>query len=61
MDIWVMIVMLASLGLMMAVSAVTPQMSRPTVPLGVSIPSDRVNGPAVRGAVRRYRIWVLVG
>lgn len=61
MDIWMMVIMLACLGLTMAVSAATPQMSRPTVPLGVSVPSDRVNDPAVRGAVRRYRLWVLVG
>lgn len=61
MDIWMMVIMLACLGLTMAVSAATPQMSRPTVPLGVNVPSDRVNDPAVRGAVRRYRIWVLVG
>ena len=61
MDIWMMVIMLACLGLTMAVSAATPQMSRPTVPLGVSVPSDRVNDPAVRGAVRRYRLWVVVG
>ena len=61
MDIWMLIVMLACLGLTMAVSAATPKMSRPTVPLGVSVPSDRANDPAVRDAVRRYRIWVVVG
>lgn len=36
-------------------------MSRPTVPLGVSVPSDRTSDPVVRGAIRRYRVWILVG
>jgi len=58
---WIMIVMLAALGLTMAVTVAVPEMSRPTVPLGVSVPSDRVSDPAVRSAIRRYRIWILVG
>ncbi|SDR92071.1 DUF1648 domain-containing protein [Corynebacterium timonense] len=57
----VMIIMLAALGLTTAVTAAIPEMSRPTVPLGVSVPSDRVGDPAVRGAIRRYRVWILVG
>ena len=61
MNIWMMIVMLAALGLTMTVTAAIPEMSRPTVPLGVSVPSDRVSDPAVRGAIRRYRVWILVG
>ncbi|EFG46464.1 hypothetical protein HMPREF0183_2268 [Brevibacterium mcbrellneri ATCC 49030] len=56
-----MIVMLAALGLTMAVTVAVPEMSRPTLPLGVSVPSDRVGDPAVRSAIRRYRIWILVG
>lgn len=61
MNTWMMIVMLAALALTMAVTAAIPEMSRPTVPLGVSVPSDRVSDPAVRGAIRRYRLWMLVG
>ncbi|MDY5784773.1 DUF1648 domain-containing protein [Corynebacterium sp.] len=61
MNTWMTIVMLLALGLTMAVTAAIPEMSRPTVPLGVSVPSDRVSDPAVRGAIRRYRVWILVG
>lgn len=61
MNTWMMIVMLAALGLTMAVTVAVPEMSRPTLPLGVSVPSDRVGDPAVRSAIRRYRIWILVG
>lgn len=61
MNTWMMIVMLAALGLTMAVTAAIPEMSRPTVPLGVSVPSDRVSDPAVRGAIRHYRVWILLG
>lgn len=45
----------------MAVTIAVPEMSRPTLPLGVSVPSDRVGDPAVRSAIRRYRVWILVG
>lgn len=34
--------------------ALTPRISRPTVPLGVSVPSERRDDPAVRSATRRY-------
>ncbi|MEO8908031.1 MAG: DUF1648 domain-containing protein [Microbacteriaceae bacterium] len=41
-----------------------PAFVHPTVPLGVSVPHDRVDDPVIRAAVRRYRIaiagcWVL--
>lgn len=35
-----------------------PSLSRPTVPLGVSVPSARADDPVVRAAVARYRIAV---
>ncbi len=34
MNTWMMIVMLAALGLTMAVTVAVPEMSRPTLPLG---------------------------
>jgi uncharacterized membrane protein len=36
-----------------------PWLTRPTIPLGVSIPSTRVGHPAVTGAVKRYRIGMV--
>lgn len=33
-----------------------PDLSRPTVPLGVSVPSGRVGDPVVRAAIRNYRL-----
>lgn len=38
---------------------VTPALARPTLPLGVSVPADRVADPAVVGALRSYRRTVL--
>ncbi|MGN6204696.1 DUF1648 domain-containing protein [Humibacter sp.] len=35
-----------------------PSIVRPTLPLGVSVPTERVGDPAVRGAVRLYR-WCI--
>lgn len=35
-----------------------PSIVRPTLPLGVSVPTERVSDPAVRGAVRLYR-WCI--
>lgn len=61
MNIGMMIFMLASLGIVVAVTAAMPEMSRPTVPLGVSIPSDHVQDPVVRGAIHRFRRWSLIG
>ncbi|WP_308465466.1 DUF1648 domain-containing protein [Rathayibacter soli] len=47
-------------GLLFAMPAIV----HPTVPLGVSVPHDRIGEPVIRTAVRRYRIaivgcWVL--
>src|SRR6478672_698118 len=36
-----------------------PSLSRPTVPLGVSVPTTRLNEPVVHRSLRRYRIGVL--
>ncbi|WP_040337632.1 DUF1648 domain-containing protein [Candidatus Blastococcus massiliensis] len=38
---------------------VTPALARPTLPLGVSVPADRIEDPAVRLALRGYRLAVL--
>ncbi|MBN1091184.1 DUF1648 domain-containing protein [Blastococcus sp. TML/M2B] len=38
----------------------TPALARPTLPLGVSVPADRVEDPAVGRALRTYRSAVLV-
>src|SRR5512141_1584068 len=35
-----------------------PSLSRPTVPLGVSVPTTRLNEPVVHRSMRRYRIGV---
>ncbi len=37
-----------------------PWLTRPTIPLGVSIPSTRVSEPVVIRAVKRYRIGMIV-
>lgn len=36
-----------------------PWLTRPTIPLGVSIPSTRVGDPVVTGAVGRFRLGVI--
>ena len=41
-----------------ALIALVPSMSRPTVPLGVSVPRERITDPAVRRAVSRFRLGV---
>ena len=43
-----------------AIGYVMPLLTRPTIPLGVSIPSTRVSDPVVIRAVRRYRIGMVV-
>ncbi|MDO5068503.1 MAG: DUF5808 domain-containing protein [Propionibacteriaceae bacterium] len=50
---------LASLATVVLVFVALPEMSRPTVPLGVSVPSGRVADPVVRAAIRSFRIQVL--
>lgn len=37
----------------------TPALARPSLPLGVSVPADRVADPAVRRALHTYRLAVL--
>ena len=41
-----------------ALIALVPSMSRPTVPLGVSVPRERITDPAVRRALGRFRLGV---
>ncbi|WP_349897713.1 DUF1648 domain-containing protein [Parafrigoribacterium soli] len=36
-----------------------PSITRPTLPLGVSVPQARVDDPVISASVRRYRRWVL--
>lgn len=37
-----------------------PWLTRPTIPLGVSVPSTRIDDPAVVTAIRRYRVGIVV-
>ena len=53
---WFVVVLVGFLGVLLWV---TPQLSRPTVPLGVSVPSERVNEPAVRKGIRRFHVAVV--
>lgn len=50
---WVLVGVVLVIGVL---SAVTPRMSRPTVPLGVSVPSARIGDPVVRTSVRRFML-----
>lgn len=61
METGILIIMLFSLLVTAVVTIALPQLSRPTVPLGVSVPSDRVDHPVVVAAIKRYRIWTLLG
>jgi uncharacterized membrane protein len=45
--------------LIAAVLMALPALSRPTVPLGVSVPTTRLDEPVVHRCLRRYRIGVL--
>ena len=45
--------------LIVAVLLALPALSRPTVPLGVSVPTTRLDEPVVHRSMRRYRIGVL--
>lgn len=49
-----------ALGAVIAAMTLVPTLSRPTVPLGVSVPADRIADPVVRTAVRRYRRACLI-
>ncbi|WP_116115397.1 DUF1648 domain-containing protein [Austwickia chelonae] len=59
-NVGMMVFGLVTLSVMTLASWATPSMSRPTVPLGVSVPRARVEAPVVREAVRRYRRWCLI-
>ncbi|GAA3873685.1 DUF5808 domain-containing protein [Leifsonia kafniensis] len=37
-----------------------PSITRPTLPLGVSIPQERVGEPVIGAAVRRYRVGIAI-
>lgn len=50
---------LATLAILALAMVLTPSMSRPTVPLGVSVPRARVNSPVVARATSRYRRWCI--
>lgn len=52
-----MVFTLATLALLAAVMLAVPAMSRPTVPLGVSVPHARAGDPVVRRSIARYRLW----
>ncbi|MEO8850727.1 MAG: DUF1648 domain-containing protein [Allobranchiibius sp.] len=54
---WFLVVLVGLLGVLLWV---TPQLSRRTVPLGVSVPTDRVDDPVVRRGIRRFHISVAV-
>jgi uncharacterized membrane protein len=45
--------------LIVAVLVALPALSRPTVPLGVSVPTTRLDEPVIHRCMRRYRIGVL--
>ena len=61
MEVGMLIFVLTSLAVVVVVAVAMPELSRPTVPLGVSVPSERVTDPVVRSAVNRFRLWSLVG
>lgn len=37
-----------------------PAVTRPTLPLGVSVPASRLEEPVIRQAIRRYRIMIAI-
>lgn len=54
---WAMSAMTAAVGLLLAL---VPTISRPTVPLGVSIPRSRIDDEAVLRAITRYRVCCVI-
>lgn len=54
--IWSMLAVTLFIGVLLWA---TPTVNRPTVPLGVSVPSDRIDDPVVTTAVASYRRWVV--
>ncbi len=58
---WIVAIVSAVALLLMGVMFFAmPSLTRPTIPLGVSVPSERVGDPVVIGAVKRYRVGVAV-
>lgn len=49
---WFAVVLVGCIG---ALLWLTPQLSRRTVPLGVSVPSGRIDDPLVRNGIRRFQ------
>ncbi|MGO2933934.1 DUF5808 domain-containing protein [Microbacterium sp.] len=49
---------LAELFLLIAVFLAMPSLSRPTMPMGVSVPGDYVDEPVIHSAAKRFRIAV---
>ncbi|KHK96008.1 hypothetical protein LK09_16735 [Microbacterium mangrovi] len=37
-----------------------PAVTRPTLPLGVSVPAERLDEPVIRRAIRRYRVMIAI-
>lgn len=58
MNIPVLVTMVMTLLILGATLIALPSLSRPTVPLGVSVPSTRADDPVVRAALARYRITI---
>ena len=58
---WIVtIVILLVVVLVGAMFYAMPWLTRPTIPLGVSIPSTRVDEPVVRRAVKRYCVGIVI-
>lgn len=53
-----MVFAVATMTLVAVIFVMMPSLLPKTLPLGVSIPADRVGEPVVRDSVRRYRLWV---
>lgn len=49
---------LAELVLLAAVFLAMPSLSRPTMPMGVSVPGDRIDEPVIQSTATRFRIAV---
>ncbi|WP_345763999.1 DUF1648 domain-containing protein [Diaminobutyricibacter sp. McL0608] len=58
---WIVtIVILLVVVLVGAMFYAMPWLTRPTIPLGVSVPSTRVDEPVVRRAAKRYRVGIVI-
>jgi uncharacterized membrane protein len=52
---------LVTIAFVAAMLYLMPSITRPTLPLGVSIPQERVGDPVIRAAVRRYHVGIVIG